>query len=85
MEQFKDQQNNDHRHTICFDDTTETDGFLAAPYIDPDQNNYLEPWQFAVCPPSAENDKADWRVHGFLADDVFYIVWLDPYHALYCR
>lgn len=27
--------------------------------------------------------KANGRVHGFLIDDIFYIVWLDPHHNLY--
>ncbi|HHY66013.1 MAG TPA: hypothetical protein GX517_02215 [Alicyclobacillus sp.] len=27
--------------------------------------------------------KANGRVHGFLIDNVFYVVWLDPHHNLY--
>jgi hypothetical protein len=27
--------------------------------------------------------KAHGRVHGFLIDEIFYIVWLDPEHLLY--
>lgn len=36
-----------------------------------------EPWQFCL----SANEHG--RVHGILIDEVFYIVWLDPTHALY--
>lgn len=25
----------------------------------------------------------NWRVHGFVSDDTFFVVWLDPFHNLY--
>lgn len=34
-------------------------------------------WQFAL----SANEHG--RVHGFLADNVFYVRWLDPDHNLY--
>lgn len=73
QEDFCDQNNKEHRHVIDFDETSEQQGFG----IDDDQLAYLEPWQFAVCP------KTSWRVHGFIAEDTFFIVWLDPLHNLY--
>lgn len=77
QEDFRDQNNNEHRHVIDFDRTTEKDGFTSAPGIDSDQLAYLEAWQFEVRP------MTDWRVHGFVSDDTFFIVWLDPLHKLY--
>jgi len=35
------------------------------------------PYQFSL----SSNEHG--RVHGFLIDEVFYIVWLDPDHQLY--
>jgi hypothetical protein len=76
VDEFLDQNNKEHRHTIDFDATTEKDGFLSAPGIDADQLNYLQAWRFAVSP------KTEWRVHGFMIDDAFYVIWLDPLHQL---
>jgi hypothetical protein len=64
-----------HRHEIRFEETSEQRGFVGAPGVDPDQVGYA--WQFAV------GDHNDWRIHGFLIIDTFYIVWLDPLHKLY--
>lgn len=36
-----------------------------------------EAWQFEI------TVNAHGRVHGLLIDDIFYIVWIDPTHALY--
>ena len=74
IEQFCDQNNNEHRHVIWFRDTTEAEGFSN---IDQDQLSYHESWQFQL------SQHEDWRVHGILIDDTFYVVWLDPGHALY--
>jgi hypothetical protein len=74
IEQFCDQNNNEHRHVIWFQDTTEPNGFLN---IDQDQLSYHESWQFQL------SQHEDWRVHGILIDDTFYVIWLDPGHALY--
>ena len=53
-------------------------GFDEAPCIDPDQQGQLEAWQFQV------GDRCtNWRVHGFMGDYIFYIVWVDPNHQLY--
>lgn len=74
IEQFCDQNNNEHRHVIWFPDTTEPGGFIN---VEPEQLAYHESWQFQL---SRAND---WRVHGILIDDTFYVVWLDPHHSLY--
>jgi hypothetical protein len=74
IERFCDQNNNEHRHVIWFPQTTEPDGFRS---VEADQLQYHECWQFQL------SKKQDWRVHGILIDDTFYIVWLDPRHALY--
>jgi hypothetical protein len=74
VEQFCDQNNNERRHVIWFPDTTEPDGF---PNLDKEQLSYHESWQFQL------SKEQEWRVHGILIDDTYYIVWLDPNHALY--
>jgi hypothetical protein len=78
-EDFVNENNNEHRHRIWFPQTSEPEGFAGAPGIDPDQLGFLEPWQFSIC------RESDWRVHGFIVDGTFYVVWLDPNHALYPR
>jgi hypothetical protein len=77
------QNNSAHRHVIDFDRTSERDGFIAAPGIDTDQLAFSEAWQFPVCPESRHEPECFWRVHGFIVDDVFFVVWLDPDHKLY--
>jgi hypothetical protein len=77
---FVDQNNKEHRHIIDFDQTSEKDGFVKVPNIDPEQLGYHDAWQFGVRPEEYENV---WRVHGILIDDTFFIVWLDPEHQLY--
>jgi hypothetical protein len=77
QEDFRDQNNSEHRHVIDFAQTSEKEGFTAAPGIDDDQLAYLEAWQFEVCP------MTNWRAHGFVSDDTFFLVWLGPFHNLY--
>jgi hypothetical protein len=77
QEDFRDQNNNEHRHVIDFAQTSEKEGFTSAPGIDGDQLAYLEAWQFEV------RFMTNWRAHGFIGDDTFFIVWLDPLHRLY--
>jgi hypothetical protein len=76
VEQFCDQNNNEHRHVINFPDTTEPDGFHN---LDVEQLAYHESWQFQL------SQLKDWRVHGILIDDTFYVIWLDPNHRLYAQ
>ena len=76
VDEFLDQNNKEHRHVIDFEATREKDGFMGAPGVDEDQLNYAQAWQFGVAV------KTEWRVHGFVIEDTFYVVWLDPMHRL---
>jgi hypothetical protein len=78
VDDFCDQNNNEHRHTIDFSETSEHNGFTNAG-IDQDQLAYNDAWQFQLI------QTEDWRVHGILVDDTFYVVWLDQNHNLYPR
>ena len=60
-------------HRIDFDETTEPDGFSQLG----EQLARDEAWQFSP------DIQKEWRVHGLLIDDVFFVVWLDPSHKLY--
>jgi hypothetical protein len=80
IEVFRDQNNNQHRHVIDFMQTSEPDGFLGVPNIDPEQFGFHESWQFSVCPDDHANQG---RVHGVLIDDTFFVVWLDHHHRLF--
>jgi len=60
-------------HPINWAGTTEPDGFAHLSQ----QLRECEPRQFSL----TANEHG--RVHGILIDNVFYIVWLDPNHALY--
>ncbi|UMS01485.1 hypothetical protein AOY87_11390 [Escherichia coli] len=53
--------------------TSEPEGFR---HLSEQLQSYT-PYQFAV----SRNEHG--RVHGFIAGNVFYIVWLDPNHRLY--
>lgn len=69
----------EHRHPISFSDTSEPNGFGK---IDPQREELWTDaaWQFGLR--DSANPNPGWRVHGFLSDETFYIVWLDPVHAL---
>ena len=60
-------------HSIDWTNTTEPDGFAHLSQ----QLRDCEPRQFSV------SANAHGRVHGILIDNVFYVVWFDPNHALY--
>jgi hypothetical protein len=68
VDEFLDQNNKERRHQIFFEEPSEKDGFVGAPGVDKDQLGYLEAWQFQLC------EQTEWRVHGFISDDTFYIV-----------
>jgi len=60
-------------HPISWPETSEPNGFIHL-------NSQLqdeEPWQFQL----SANEYG--RVHGFMIDNFFYVVWLDPFHLLY--
>lgn len=60
-------------HTHDWDRTSRKNGYVHLTQ----QLRDCEPWQFCL----TANQHG--RVHGILIDEVFYIVWLDPNHALY--
>jgi hypothetical protein len=60
-------------HSHDWEDTTEKAGYMHLSQ----QMQECEPWQFSL----SANEHG--RVHGVLVDNVFYVVWLDPNHALY--
>lgn len=77
---FIDQNNRERRHIIDFETSSEKEGFQHIPDVDREQFGFLEGWQFGVFEPGEYNE---WRVHGILVNDTFYIVWLDEKHLLY--
>jgi hypothetical protein len=82
VEQFKDAYPREHRHPIEFLNSNEPTGF---PAVKPSLDDLWtgDPWQFGL--QENENDayySKKWRVHGFISDDTYYIVWLDPDHKL---
>ncbi|HAA28446.1 MAG TPA: hypothetical protein DCE56_13135 [Cyanobacteria bacterium UBA8553] len=59
-------------HKIVWNNTTES-GFGL-----PNENQLVDsPYQFQI----SANEHG--RIHGFLIENIFYIVWLDPDHNLY--
>lgn len=73
---FVDQNNNEHRHILAFETSTEPNGFQIP---EAEQMGYVEGWQFSVRP-EVYYDRG--RVHGAIVDDTFYVVWLDEHHRL---
>ena len=79
VEQFADNNNEDHRHTFEF-----TEELAASWLVDADEELRQElPWQFALCPEQKTPPHSGWRVHGIILEDVFYVVWLDPDHLVF--
>jgi len=68
-----------HRHPIDFPSTSEPNGFTN---VDPNREDLWtdSPWQFGLS--DGKLARVAWRVHGFLSEETFYIVWLDPTHHL---
>ena len=60
-------------HTHDWSKTTETAGFSHLN----DQLRSLPGWQFEI----SGNEHG--RIHGFIVERVFHVVWLDPDHLLY--
>ena len=75
-----DMNNTEHRHCLSFRETAEPEGFQG---IDPANDELWteEAWQFAL-PGVRGEPSGGWRVHGFIVNDMFHIVWLDPEHKL---
>ena len=74
IEQFCDENGNDRRHRIHFPETSEPKGFS---FLANEQLESSEIWQFCLDP------MKEWRVHGFIIYNTFFIVWLDPGHRLF--
>ncbi len=60
-------------HPIRWNETSEPDGFICLN----EQLRQEESWQFGI----SANEHG--RIHGFLIDETFYIVWIDPMHRLF--
>lgn len=84
VDQFSDQNNKARRHVIKFEETTEKNGF---PHVDKEQLAIHDCWQFQVCRRCLDNrcSHNQWRAHGMLIEEIFFIVWLDPRHHLYLQ
>lgn len=76
LDAFRDSNNDDNRHVIDFRETCRPRGFTN---VNREQLAYEECWQFGL------SHKADYRVHGILLEDTFFVIWLDPEHLLYPR
>jgi hypothetical protein len=74
VEGFCEANGNDRRHQIYFPETSEQQGFAL---LADEQFADTESWQFCLL------QTREWRVHGFILADTFYVVWLDENHALY--
>jgi hypothetical protein len=60
-------------HRITWSETSEPAGFSRLN----SQMREEEAWQFEI----TANEHG--RIHGLLQDDTFFVVWIDPTHALY--
>lgn len=80
VETFIDQDNEEHRHIIDFTISSEPDGFRHVQGLDPEQLGVYDGWEFGVYP---EQRWCQYRAHGIVIDDVFYIIWLDQEHRLF--
>ncbi|MDU1574857.1 MAG: hypothetical protein E6868_16590 [Pantoea sp.] len=60
-------------HPIDWDGTTEADGFS---HLNEQFQSYT-PYQFSI------SSNAHGRIHGFIANEIFHVIWLDPEHKLY--
>jgi hypothetical protein len=83
VEQFTEQSHEDHRHTLYFPETSEPNGFQGIPNADSDQFGYQDGWEIGIINQEEPWRANVWRAHGILIDDTFFIVWLDPNHALF--
>ncbi|MBM7624797.1 hypothetical protein [Sporohalobacter salinus] len=76
MKTFKERYNRVLRnHRINWNREEVTENGFGLP-LDDDDGVLNESWQFSI----SRNKHG--RVHGFIIDNIFYIVWLDPEHNL---
>jgi hypothetical protein len=80
VEDFCDENNNEHSHKIWWPQTTEPDGFVSL--TDDEQFAWAEFWQTDLTSVSDPNGR-NYRIHGAIIDGSFFVIWLDPAHQLY--
>lgn len=80
VDHFVQEDEKEKRHTIIWETTDEPDGF---PLIDPIDVGTDTAWQFCLYDERGKLHSS-WRIHGFLQNTTFYVVWLDPDHQLIC-
>jgi hypothetical protein len=78
VDHFVKEDDLEKRHLIIWENTQVPLGF---PLVDPDELGTDSAWQFCL---RGKNGKIcyAWRLHGFLLEEIFYIVWLDSEHKL---
>ena len=54
--------------------------YKGFPGPDPNEIGAEQSWQF--CLHDGDKHHATWRIHGFLRDNTFHVVWFDPNHFL---
>lgn len=74
VENFCEAHGNERRHQIVFQGTSEKQEFAI---LGEEQFADTESWQFCLL------QHEEWRIHGFILADTFYVVWLDQFHRLY--
>ncbi len=78
--QFTDENHKERRHKNFWENTSEPDGFR---HLDEEVNAEYG-WQFGLDSRDGQRfDRSkDWRVHGMLAENIFFVIWLDTNHKL---
>ncbi|MCF6337724.1 MAG: hypothetical protein L3J84_07190 [Gammaproteobacteria bacterium] len=72
---FSNRSSSLRTHPINWDDTTEKTGFTHLNQ----QLRQIPAYQFQI----SSNEHG--RVHGFILDNIFFVIWLDPEHRLYAN
>lgn len=63
-------------HSIKWEETTESEGFICLNQTIRDYANQVS-FQFEI----TANEHG--RIHGFILENIFYVIWFDPFHKLY--
>jgi hypothetical protein len=79
VENFQIEEDAEGRHPITWSCTNVPDGFV---YSNANDIGVDVAWQFHLHDAEGKAKRNGWRVHGYLQDGTFHIVWLDPNHAL---
>ena len=80
VNEFVNPNNRDHRHQFNFSDMkVPTFGVnVDGDEIDEQEQIDENAWQFSI----SDEAQSKWRIYGFMAGYRFFIVWLDPNHAI---